>query len=156
MSDERTTECRHFEDRLAYATPGEDLSDWQKHLAECPACELQWRMHAALLATLADEPVPNLSPAFPAGLQRKLETDIEVRPLGGWRILLLGGYAAGVIALMSWIFDKYPLPEISIDPSSPWITVAAFLATPLTLLGAAAASRFLPQPKTGETVLPSQ
>ena len=144
MPENRPTDCERFEDRLGEAGGAVDAAAWDEHLTDCASCRAQWTTHRLLVATLADEPVPQLSSGFDAGLEHKLVADVEVRPLSGWRILALGGYAAGAAALMGWILERYPLPEISIDLSDPWLSAAAFLAAPITLWLAAAASRFLP------------
>lgn len=144
MPENRPDDCQRFDDWLAEAAPEAEAGRWREHLGGCAHCRAQWLAHRALVAALAGEPMPELSPAFAAGLERKLEAEVEVRPLTGWRVLALGGYAAGAVVLMRWILERYPLPDIAVDLSGPWLPFAALLAAPLTLWLAAAASRLLP------------
>ena len=141
MSDQHT-DCQQFEDWLLEDGHQGDASPWRVHLESCANCREQWTAHQMLVATLAEEPVPELSPAFEAGLQRKLDAAVEVKPLAGWRLAAMAGYALLSALLMGWIFTKFPLP--SIDTSSPWAMVGALIAVPLSLWLTAAATRLLP------------
>lgn len=148
MPESRSSDCERFEDWLDEAALVDEPTAWKDHLSTCADCGAQWRAHRALMTALAEERVPQLSATFAADLERKLMAEVEVRPLTGWRVLALGGYAAAATTLMSWVLDKYPLPALSIDLSTPWISATAFAAVPVTLWLAAVASRYLP-PKRG-------
>ena len=100
-----------------------------------------------LVATFAEEHVPELSPAFQTGLEHKLTAAIHVEPLRGWRLAAFAGYAVAAAAFLRWIFVKFPLPAISVDLSSPWVSIAALIAVPLTFLLTIAATRLLPAPR---------
>jgi hypothetical protein len=144
---EYQTDCDRFEALLLEGGSEANARDWHDHLAGCASCREQWTAHQMLVATFAEEAVPELSPAFEAGLQRKLDAAIEVRPLRGWRIAALAAYAAAAVAFMRWILIRFPLPEVVIDPSSPWTAGAAMIAVPLTLWLTATATRLLPATK---------
>ena len=139
-------DCERFEGWLAEAETG-DASPWQPHLESCASCSEQWVAHQVLVATFVEEAVPELSPAFQAGLERKIDSAVRVEPLKGWRLAAFAGYALAAAAFLRWIFVKFPLPAISIDLSSPWISIAALIAVPLTFLLAIAATRLLPTPR---------
>jgi hypothetical protein len=98
--------------------------------------------HLILVATLGEKGAPELSPAFQVGLERKLASVVEVRPLEGWRKATMVAYGAASIGMVGWALRNVPLPTI--DLSAPWVAVAAFIAVPLTFLLAIAASRWLP------------
>lgn len=123
-----------------------EMPDWlTAHAAGCADCREQAWIHRSLVATFAEEEVPELSPAFDAGLEKKLTaTRIDVKPLAGWRAAAMVGYTAIAVAASGWMMHDVPLPTI--DLSAPWVPVAAFLAVPLTLSLAVAASRWLPGP----------
>ena len=139
---EQHTDCDRFEDWLLEG--GGDSSAWHLHLEECSSCRQQWASHQMLVASFAEAAVPELSPAFQAGLEHKLQTAVRVEPLRGWRLAAFAGYALAAAAFLRWIFFRFPLPSISIDPSSPWVSIAALIAVPLTFLLAIAATRLLP------------
>ncbi len=147
MSDERThshDDCARFADWLLESPTG-NAGVWRDHIDRCAECREQWVSHRILVAAFASEDVPELSPAFQAGLDRKLETAVRVKPLTGWRRVALVVYAAIAIALMNWVLGKFPLPEISIDATSPWTIVTAMLVVPLSLWLTMLATRLLPR-----------
>ena len=148
MSDPNT-DCDRFEDWLLES--GRDSSSWHVHLEGCSSCREQWESHRMLVATFAEEAVPELSPAFQTGLEHKLEAAFRVEPLKGWRLAALTGYALAAVAFLRWIFFRFPLPAISVDLSSPWVSIAALIAAPLTFLLMIGATRLLPAPR--ETTL---
>jgi hypothetical protein len=141
---ENHTDCRHFEAWLDNGAPDVESPTWAFHLEECAACRQQWVAHQMLAATFAEVTVPELSPAFEAGLQRKIDTAIEIQPLKGWRLAAMLGYALIAAGLLRWAFGRFPLPSVTIDPSSPWTLVIALLAVPLTLWLAIGVTRWLP------------
>lgn len=143
MSDHQN-DCDRLEDWLLDAEVRRQTPDarWLSHMEECAGCRAQWAAHQILVATFADDSVPELSPEFEAGLQGKLDAAVKVQPLSGWRLAAMAGYAVLAVIFMGWIFSEFPLP--SIDTSSPWVVVAAFLAVPLSLWLTAAATRLLP------------
>jgi len=141
---EHTTDCDRFETLLLEGGPNADVRDWHDHLAGCAGCREQWATHQMLVATFAEEAVPELSPAFDTGLQRKLDEAIRVRPLRGWRIAALAAYALAAVAFMRWLLIRFPLPENALDPASPWTLALAMIAVPLSLWLTAAATRLLP------------
>ena len=141
---EHHTDCERFEARLLEDGADLDVRDWHDHLTGCAGCREQWHAHQMLLATFAEEAVPELSPAFEVGLARKLDAAIEVKPLRGWRVAVLAAYALAAVAFLGWLFTRFPLPSISIDASSPWTTVAAMIAVPLSFWLTAVVTRVLP------------
>ena len=143
MSENRT-ECLQFEDLLLEGGPEADLGIWQPHLETCAGCREQLIAHQMLAATFADEAVPEPSASFAAGLQRKIDAAVEIKPLEGWRMAAMIGYALLAAGLLRWIFARFPLPAISIDPASPWALAFAMLAVPLTLWLAVRLTRWLP------------
>ena len=143
MSDQHT-DCTHFEDWLIETGGGDGGSAWAEHLSACAGCREQWAAHQMLVGAFAGAEVPELSPSFDIGLERKLEARVHVAPLKGWRLAALVGYAAVAVALLRWIFTKFPLPSISVDTSSPWTMVIALLLVPLTLWLTAVATKILP------------
>ncbi len=143
MPDDRI-QCDQFEQMLAEADGVPESSVPLDHVESCAECLAQLQAHRVLAATLAGEEVPDLSPAFQAGLERKLASRIEVRPLRGWRKAAMLTYWAAALGLLGWILKDVPLPVI--DPSEPWVTVAAFVAVPLTFVLAIAASLWIPGP----------
>ncbi len=153
MSDlsDRPIECQEFEEDLLRGGAELDLEGWHSHLETCESCRQQGSMHQLLVACLAEVPVPELSPGFEAGLRRKLEERIEVRPLRGWRVAAMAAYAFMGALLLRWVFGRFPLPSIAIDPASPWILGLALLAVPLTLWLAIGATRWLPSGRGGRT-----
>ena len=86
---EQHTDCDRFEDWLL--EDGTDSSAWHFHLEDCSNCREQWASHRMLVATFAEAAVPELSPAFQAGLEHKLQTAIHVEPLRGWRLVAFRG-----------------------------------------------------------------
>ena len=146
---ENHTDCERFEALLLDDASDPNLQDsnmqaWHRHLEDCSECRQQWVAHQMLVATFDEVPVPELSPAFEAGLQRKIDFSIEVKPLAGWRRVAMIGYALLAIGLMGWVFKRFPLPPVSIDPASPWIMALAIAAVPLTLWLTIGLSRWLP------------
>lgn len=149
---ENHTDCSRFEAFLFGGAPDSEIHSWHAHLEGCEGCRDQWTTHQMLEAVFAEEAAPALSPAFEAGLQRKLETTtIEVKPLRGWRVAAMGGYAVLAVLLLGWIFSKFPLPSISIDPTSPWALGLAMAAVPITLWLTIAATRWLPLKRGAHT-----
>ena len=141
---EHTSDCDRFEALMLEGGPDTDVRDWYEHLTDCTRCREQWATHQMLVATFAEEPAPELSLAFDAGLQRKLDAAVRVRPLRGWRVAALAAYGVAAIAIMRWILIRFPLPEAAFDPGSPWTAVVAMVAVPLSLWLTAAATRLLP------------
>jgi hypothetical protein len=139
---ERRNDCDRFERWLL--TGGTELESqvWDDHLESCAECREQWHAHRMLAATFALEAAPELSPAFEAGLDRKLASLVEIRPLRGWRQAAMLAYVAGALGLLGWALKGVPLPTI--DLSAPWVPVAALVAVPLTFMLAIAASRWIP------------
>lgn len=135
--------CDRFADWLLDGGDDPAGGDWQRHLEECGGCRAQWQAHRALALTFAAEPVPELSPAFATGLERKLASGAETRRLRGWRLAALLAYAGAALGLLGWALRDVPLPAI--DPAAPWVAVATLLAVPLSLLVAIAASRWMPR-----------
>ena len=120
-----------------------ELSD---HLESCASCRDQLWIHQSILAAFVEEEIPELSPGFEAGLERKMaEARVEVRSLSGWRRAALIAYGVVALCILGWALRGIELPGIEL--SAPWVPVAAFGAVPLTLALAAAASRWLPAPK---------
>lgn len=141
MSEQRR-ECDRFDQWLREAEPGSDSTAWLEHLDGCAECQGQWHSHELLTASLAVEAVPELSPGFEARLRRRVATEMEVRPLRGWRRAAMLAYAAGAAALLFWALRGVPLPAI--DLTSPWVIAATLTALPWTFLLAIGASRWLP------------
>lgn len=141
---ENHTDCRRFEAWLLDGAPDSESRAWRSHLEGCSECREQWTAHQMLVATFAEEVVPELSPAFDAGLQRKLDATVEVKPLRGWRLAAMVGYAMIAALFLGWVVAKSPWPSISIDPSSPWTVAMALVAVPITLWLAIGATRWLP------------
>ena len=138
------TDCEQFEALLLDGAPESEIRAWHGHLENCAGCREQWAAHQMLVATFAEVPVPELSPAFDAGLRRKIDTAIEVKPLTGWRTAAMIGYGLAAIGLLGWVFKRFPLPAVSIDPASPWIMALAIAAVPLTLWLTIGLTRWLP------------
>ena len=141
---ENHTDCQIFEDLLLDDGSSRAIEAWRPHLQTCARCREQLATHQMLVATFADEIVPELSPSFAAGLERKIEATTAIKPLRGWRLAAMVGYALLAVGLLRWAFVRFPLPAIPIDPGSPWILASAILAVPLTLLLAVGATRWLP------------
>lgn len=141
MSESRT-DCQRFEEALLDSGPDADLRSWHDHLEGCAGCREQWAAHRMLVATLAEEVVPELSPAFQAGLHSKIDLALEFKPLRGWRLVAMIGYALAAVLLLRWVFTQSPLPAL--DLSSPWVTVAALIVVPLSFWLTIAATRLLP------------
>ena len=135
-------DCDRFDQWLLEDGATLDSPVWREHLQGCAECREQWHAHQLLAATFAEEEVPELSPAFDAGLDRKIASIVEVRPLRGWRTAAMIAYVAAALGLLGWALKDVPLPTI--DPSSPWVAVVAFIAIPLTFWLAIAASRLIP------------
>ena len=70
---------------------------------------------------------------------------VDVRPLSGWRLAAMLGYAAVAIRIAGGLLRSMTLPAI--DLSAPWVPVIAFAAVPLTFMLAITVSRWLPAPK---------
>jgi len=142
------TDPRHDCDRFAewlLETDGTPESPFSSdHLETCSECRDQWHTHRMLAVNFADAKVPELSPIFEATLDRKRASMVEIRPLRGWRKAAMLAYATTALALVGWALKDVPLPTI--DLSTPWVPAALFLAVPLTLMLAIAASRWLPGP----------
>jgi len=141
---ENHTDCDRFEAWLLEGATTSVLDAWQPHLEACADCRQQWQTHQMLVATFAQEAVPELSPAFDAGLQRKIDSAIETKPLKGWRLVAMAGYAVIAALLLRWVFARFPLPPMTIDPASPWTLIMVSLAVPFSLWLAIGATRWLP------------
>ena len=139
---EKRIECERFDQWLLEAGTELESPVWRDHLKGCDACRQQWRAHRMLVMTFAAEPVPELSGAFEAGLDRKIASSIEIRPLRGWRWAAMLGYGAAALGALAWALKDVPPPTI--DLSSPWVPIAALIAVPLTLILAIATSRLIP------------
>jgi hypothetical protein len=139
---EKCDDCDRFERWLL--TGGTELESrvWDDHLESCAECREQWHAHRMLVATFAGKDAPELSPAFEAGLDRKLGSRVEIRPLRGWRRAAMLAYAVGALGILGWALKDVPLPTI--DLSAPWVPVAALVVVPLTFPLAIAASRWIP------------
>ncbi len=135
-------ECERFDQWLLEAGTELESPVWREHLKGCDECSQQWQAHRMLALAFAAEPVPELSPAFEAGLNRKIASSVEIRPLKGWRWAAMLAYGAAALGALAWALKDVPLPTI--DLSSPWVPVAALIAVPLTLMLAIAASRLIP------------
>ncbi len=135
-------ECDRFDTWLLEGGTTLASHEWDDHLDSCAECRWQWHAHQMLAVTFAEEAVPQLSPAFEAGLDRKLASVVEIVPLRGWRRAVMAAYAAAALGLLGWALKGVPLPTI--DLSAPWVPVAALIAVPLTFMLAIAASRWLP------------
>ena len=141
MADTHAT-CERFEELLLERSAELESGVWSNHLASCAGCREQWQAHTALMATFAAERVPELSLAFEAGLERKIEASLQVVPLKGWRLAAMTAYAAAALVVLWWALSGVRLPTI--DPSSPWVFIMVLVAAPLSLLLAMAASRLIP------------
>lgn len=150
MSENRH-DCDHFASLLLEGAPESTLQEWYDHLEGCASCRDQRATHHILVATFSEETVPELSPAFEGRLQAKIEASVRVRPLKGWRMAAMIGYALSAALLLSWLFTKFPLTAVSIDTSSPWIIALALLAVPLTLWLTIGATRWLPPKRSPAT-----
>ncbi len=147
-SDHTHDDCSRFEDWLLESGDPTEVGRFQPHLDSCAGCREQWTSHQLLVATFAGETVPELSPAFPAGLDAKLEpVRIKVSPLTGWRRAALIAYAALAVALMTLVLKRFPLPDLALDTTSPWTMVIAMLIVPLSLWVTMLATRILPRPR---------
>ncbi len=135
-------DCERFDRWLLEGSTEIDSPVWGKHLESCSGCREQWHAHRLLARTFADAEVPDLSPAFEAGLDRKLASVVEIRPLRGWRVAAMTAYVAVALGLLGWAFKSVQLPTI--DLTAPWVPVVALLAVPLTFWLAIAASRLIP------------
>ena len=142
MSD-RPTDCDRFEDWLLEGDRA-DASAWEAHLTTCAGCREQWAAHRMLVEAFAGDTVPEPSPAFQAGLERKLAARIRVAPLRGWRLAALVGYAVTAAVLLGWVFAKFPPVTISLDSASPWTRTLALLAVPISLWLTTVAAKLLP------------
>jgi anti-sigma factor RsiW len=71
-------------------------ADLDAHLAECPACRVQWRVHREMIAGLDGGPAPALSPGFNAELRMRLEREAALarRSAPAWPRLMLRFYWA--------------------------------------------------------------
>lgn len=141
MRDDHT-DCDRFDQFLLDGGAELEPSVWGDHVAACASCRAQWQAHRMLAVAFAEQSVPELSPAFEAGLNRKLTSTVERRPLSGWRSAAMLVYVVAALATLRWALKDVPLPAV--DLSSPWVMVAAFLTVPLTLMLAIAASRWIP------------
>jgi len=139
---DKQIQCERFEQWMLDGGTELESPVWRDHLESCDVCREQWHAHRMLAATFANLKVPELSPAFESGLNRKIASAVEIRPLRGWRWAAMFGYGAGALGALAWALRDVPLPTI--DPSSPWIPVAALIAVPLTFMLAIAASRLIP------------
>ena len=143
MSETRT-DCDRFDQWLLEGDTTLESPAWANHLVGCAECRDQWHAHQMLAVAFADEAVPELSPAFEAGLDRKLAAPVEIRPLSGWRTVAMLAYVAAGLSLLGWALQGVPLPTM--DPSARWVPVAALVGVPLSFMLAIAASRLLPSP----------
>ena len=139
---EKHFECERFDQWLLEGATEIESPVWRQHLEDCEECSQQWFAHHLLAVTFAAEPLPDLSPAFEAGLDRKIAADIEIRPLSGWRKAAMIGYGLAALGAVGWTLRDFTLPTI--DISSPWVPIAALIAVPLTFMLAIAASRLIP------------
>lgn len=145
---ESHTHCSRFEEILLDGASDAELQTWPAHLESCDSCHQQWTTHQMLEAVFAEESVPELSQAFEAGLQRKLDAAaIKIKPLRGWRVAAMAGYAMLAALLLEWVFNRFPLPSVSIDLASPWVLTIALIAVPVTMWLTIGATRWLPSRK---------
>lgn len=144
---DKQIECDRFDKWLLEDGTELESPVWRDHLKGCAECREQWHAHKMLAATFADEKVPELSPGFDAGLDRKIASAIEIRPLRGWRTAAMLAYVAIALGLLGWLLERVTLPTI--DLSAPWVPVVAFIAIPLTFMLAIAASRLIPMRRIG-------
>ena len=142
---EQNLKCTEIESWILEPVSQDLPPELNDHLTTCSGCKEQVWLHQSLVAAFVEEAVPELSSSFEAGLEKKLAgARLAVTPLAGWRRVAMIGYAAVATAFLAWALRDVPLPTI--DISAPWVLVGVFLAVPLTLLLAVAASRWLPAP----------
>ena len=55
-----------------------------------------------LAVTFAEAAVPELSPAFEAGLHRARASVVEIRPLRGWSAAAMLAYVATALVVLGW------------------------------------------------------
>ena len=144
MSEE-SARCENI-DQWLLERGSEDLPpELCTHLRSCSGCREQVSIHQSLIAAFREEEVPGFSTGFEAGLDRKLAAArIEPRTLTGWKKVAMVAYGVAAAGILAWAWRDVPLPNV--DLSAPWVPVAVFLSAPMTLLLAAAASRWLPGP----------
>jgi hypothetical protein len=147
-TDVPSGECRRFDEWSLHGSRPEDTSRWEDHLEVCPTCRQQWTTHRLLVELFAGEPLPCLSPAFRAGLDRKLAAGIRIERLSGWRLAAMLSYASAAIALLAWSLDPFPLPRLEVALSSTWALFVGLALVPPSLWLAAACSRLLPPPRS--------
>ena len=58
---ENHTDCGRFEAWLLEGAPDTESQGWIDHLESCSGCREQWATHQMLVATFAEETVPELS-----------------------------------------------------------------------------------------------
>lgn len=144
MSENRT-HCEQIDQWIVERSSDEIPPELSGHLERCACCRQQAVIHQSLVAAFAGEDVPDLSSSFEEGLERKLAAArVDSRPLAGWRRAAMIAYGAAAAGIVGWALRDVPLPTI--DVSAPWVPVVAFIAVPLTLMLAVAASRWLPAP----------
>ena len=141
MSETRT-DCDRFDHWLLEGGTRLESPAWADHLERCAECREQWHAHEVLTVAFAEEEVPELSPAFEAGLDRKRASAVEIRPLRGWRRAAMLGYVVAGVGLLGWALQGVPLPTI--DVSAPWVPAVALISVPLSFMLAIAASRWIP------------
>lgn len=143
MSEERS-QCQRFQSWLLEVGGAGEGAEAPKHVDECAACEAQWRAHRMLATTFSGVARPELSPAFDAELERRLEARVEVKRLTAWGWAAMLAYATLALLALGWLLRDVRLPAI--DPFAPVVVAAALVAVPLTLTLAVAASRWMPGP----------
>jgi hypothetical protein len=138
-------DCERFEDvllelPLSATTLGTD--DAEAHVVACNTCRKQWLAHVALARTFAAERVPEPSHAAAVQLERRLGAAAAVRPLRGWRLAALVAYGVFAVVVLRLALVGVPIP--SVDWSTWWGRVSVLAAVPVSLLLAAAVSRWIP------------
>lgn len=134
--------CGRFDQWLKEGGSGAPNSKWSEHFEACTECHEQWQTHRLLVASVAEETVPDLTSEFDARLERRLAAEVEVRPLRGWRRAAMLAYVTVALAVLAWVFRNVTLPPI--DAAAPWLAVGTFIAMPLTFALAIAVSRWMP------------
>ena len=134
--------CGEFDRvRTAGVLDREAEARWREHLAGCADCAEQARADALLQEAL-NEPVPELSPGFEAGLRRELRTRTaaqpararrpgRLRPAGIWALAAYGTAAAAASAV---ILARLPWESMAASPVLGMALGAVALLSPLGLL----------------------
>jgi len=104
--------CFEFESHLSSQFDAADGESRDRHLARCPECRIQYRVHRVLEESVGTMPVIHMSAEAADRIARRIRAEQEPMPrsLRGVPLVLMGAYWLGAAAALLYIFHSLGFP----------------------------------------------